>query len=187
MNTDIILQNIMDACGIDQDRAREELESELNAAADNYLCETIIDGESDSRAFFAAVDMVTGDLAIEQDYAVSVAEMLTAYVAEHPELEERAKRIRAQKDEEEREEEEAREHISRGEVYALVRAENRDGVPYPAGRTIEESAAWVMQGECVMMGGGLLIPWVTRSELDRLGIWYARPEAVATEDDEWLA
>lgn len=41
---------------------------------------------------------------------------------------------------------------------------------------LEESCAWLPKTECVFVGSKTLISFAKRTELDRLGISYARPD-----------
>ncbi len=180
-----IIGNVMNSCGLSEKDAKEEYEAAIANAADNYACDTIVNGRSEFSALSNAVDEVLSDLGIECDYEVSVAEAITNHLASHPEVEERAKRLKAQEDEERRWEQEWREHSAKGEVLALVHASRSElgGVVPDYSYSNDELAMWTPQQDCIFVNKDYIYPWVLRSELDRLGIWYPRPEAERKEED----
>lgn len=175
-----IIGNVMNSCGLSEEDAKREYEAAIANAADNYACDTIINGRSGFSALSNAVDEVLSDLGIECDYEVSVSEAITNYLASHPEVEERVNRLKEQEEEEERWREMWRQHLAKGEVYALVHAEksgNFIGIIPDYDYPEEEYLKWVPQSECICVNKNALYPWVLRTELDRLGYWYPKPEA----------
>jgi hypothetical protein len=185
-----IIGNVMNSCGLSEKDAKEEYEAAIANAADNYACDTIVNGRSGFSALSDAVDEVLSDLGIECDYEVSVAEAITNYLASHPDVEERAKRLKEQEDEERRWEQEWREHSAKGEVLAVVHAERSEhtGGLVPDYRyELDEAVKWTPQKYCIFVNKDYIYPWVLRSELDRLGYWYAKPENERREEKEVLA
>lgn len=181
-----IISNVMNSCGLSEEDAKREYEAAIANAADNYACDTIVNGRSGFSALSNAVDEVLSDLGIECDYEVSVAEAVTNYLSAHPDVEERAKRMKEQEDEERRWEQEWREHSAKGEVLAVVHAERSEhtGGLVPDYRyDLDESVKWTPQKDCIFVNKDYIYPWVLRSELDRLGIWYPRPEAERKDED----
>lgn len=185
-----IISNVMNSCGLSEKDAKEEYEAAIANAADNYACDTIVNGRSGFSALSDAVDEVLSDLGIECDYEVSVAEAITNYLASNPEVEERAKRLKEQEDEERRWEQEWREHFKKGEVLAVVHAERSEhtGGLVPDYRyELDEAVKWTPQKDCIFVNKDYIYPWVLRSELDRLGYWYPKPENERREEEEVLA
>lgn len=182
-----IIGNVMNSCGLSEEDAKREYEAAIANAADNYACDTIINGRSGFSALSNAVDEVLSDLGIECDYEVSVAEAVTNYLSAHPEVDERAKRLKEEKDEEARWYEEWREHFKKGEVLAVVHAERSEhtGGLVPDYRyELDEAVKWTPQKDCIFVNKDYIYPWFLRSELDRLDYWYPKPEK--EEDKEVL-
>lgn len=91
-----IISNVMNSCGLSKEEAKEKYEAAIANAADNYACDTIINGRSDFSALSNAVDEVCEDLGIERDYEMSIALAITNYLSAHPEVEENAKKMKEQ-------------------------------------------------------------------------------------------
>ena len=186
-----IISNIINNCGLSKEEAQQEYKAAIANAADNYACDTIVNGRSEFSALSDAVDEVCEDLGIERDYEMLVSESIAFYLSAHPDVEERAKRMKEQEEEEERFREMWREHLAKGEVLALVHAnisEYTGGIAPDYSFPSEEQVKWMPQSDCICVNNDAMYPWVLRSELDRLGYWYPKPEAKPkSEEDEVLA